>query len=176
MGCNCCKATATVTPQAIKIEEIDLNVEERDLNDKFHKDGELDSSKPKRPILESEAVFKPVDIFDVLNGDVAAPDQPPPPNISPAEYKNTDKPAGKVMYVPEEPGEALLKIEDTFWEEKRIVLPDLNAMKAIEDHAVKVFSPILIHKKYNPVQFSLNNKSLIYTHRHQIQSKHHQKP
>ena len=81
---------------------------------------------------------RPVDIFDVLNGVEAAPDQPPPPNIFPGEYKNTNKPAGKVMYVPEEPGEALLKIEDTFWKEKRRVLPDLQAMKAIEEYALKV--------------------------------------
>ena len=115
-----------------------IKKEERDLNDEIHRDGELGSSKPKRPRLEPEAVFKPVDIFDVLNGDAAAPDQPPPPNIFPGEYKNTNKPAGKVMYVPEEPGEALLKIEDTFWEEKRRVLPDLKAMKAIEEYALKV--------------------------------------
>ena len=113
MSIGCSQATATVTQQAIKREE-------RDFND------------------EPEDVFKPVDIFDVLNGVVAAPDQPPPPNIFPGEYKNTNKPAGKVMYVPEEPGEALLKIEDTFWEEKRRVLPDLKAMKAIEEYALKV--------------------------------------
>ena len=140
MGCACSKATATVTPQAIKREE-------RDLNDEIHKDGDLGSSKPKRPRLEPEAVFKPVDIFDVLNGDVAAPNQPPPPNISPGEHRNTNKPVGKVMYVPEEPGEVLLKIEDTFWEEKRRVLPDLKAMKAIEEYALKVFFQILIRKK-----------------------------
>ena len=140
-------------------------------------EAETGLSQPKRPKLEPEAVFKSVNIFDVFSGVMRAPVQPPPPNFSPGEYKNTNKPAGKVMYVPEEPGEALLKIEDTFWEEKRRVLPDLKAMKAIEEYALKViFSNHYssnIKSRFNITRFSINN--LNFTHRHPIQLKLPQK-
>ena len=128
MGCRSGKPPA-VTPPIEQETKLEIKPKDEDL-----------PQTEVKPVT----VFKPVDIFDVLNGDVAAPDQPPPPNISPGEYKNTNKPAGKVRYVPEEPGEALLKIEDTFWVEKRRVLPDLQAMKAIEEHALKAsYFPIV---------------------------------